>query len=296
VKKASQSGFGWVDAGLLLTVAFWAVNFSVVKATLAHIPPLAFNTFRLLGASAVLLALAPLSAQSRFSRRDWVRLLMLGLVGHTAYQLLFIQGIDHTTASNSALFLGMTPVAVAAIGAAWGIERVSARVWSGIGVTVVGAYLVMGNSTAGGSLRGDLLVITATFCWSAYTVAGRPLLEKHSPIRVTAYTLALGTAFFLPFAISDVAHLAYAQIPWTAWAGTVFSFIFAIALSYLLWYYGVSRVGPTRTAIYSNLTPVVALAVSWLTLGERLAPLQLAGAGTILFGIYLVRRASASKA
>jgi drug/metabolite transporter (DMT)-like permease len=296
VRKGSKTTLGWVDVGLFLTVLFWAVNFSVVKATLAHIPPLAFNTFRLVGASIVLLALAPMSSKGRPIRGDGLRILALALVGHTLYQLLFIQGIDDTTASNSALFLGMTPVAVAAIGAASGVERVGARVWAGILVTVVGAYLVMGNSDAtGGSLRGDLLVIAATLCWSAYTVAGKSLLERHNPIRVTAYTLAVGTIFFLPFAVGDVARLSYAQIPWTAWAGTVFSFIFAIVLAYLFWYYGVSRVGPTRTAVYSNLTPAIALAVSWSALGERLGPLQLVGAGTILLGIYLVRRARASE-
>jgi drug/metabolite transporter (DMT)-like permease len=297
VRKPSTTGFGWVDGALFLTVIFWAVNFSVVKATLAHIPPLAFNTFRLLGASAVFLTLAPMSAESRFSRRDWVRIVFLGLIGHTSYQLLFIHGIDDTTASNSALFLGMTPVAVAAMGAAWGVERVGTRVWVGILVTVVGAYLVIdGSEATGGSLRGDLLVLAATLCWSAYTVAGKSLLEKHSPLKVTAYSFATGTVFYLPFAVRDVLQLSYGQVPWTAWAGTAFSFVFAIVLAYLFWYYGVSRVGPTRTAVYSNLTPAIALAVSWLTLGERLAPLQLAGAATIVLGIYLVRRNQDSEA
>jgi drug/metabolite transporter (DMT)-like permease len=219
------------------------------------------------------------------------------LVGHTFYQLLFIHGIDDTTASNSALFLGMTPVAVAAMGAAWGVERVGARIWAGILVTVVGAYLVIGSSEAtGGSLRGDLLVLAATLCWSAYTVAGKSLLEKHSPIKITAFSFVIGTALFLPFAFRDVLQLSYGQVPWAAWAGTIFSFVFAIVLAYLFWYHGVSRVGPTRTAVYSNMTPVLALAVSWLTLGERLAPLQLVGAGTILLGIYLVRHNRDSEA
>jgi drug/metabolite transporter (DMT)-like permease len=276
---------------LLLTVLFWAVNFSVVKATLAHIPALAFNTFRLVGASSILLAVAAWSAKSRFSRRELLKLFFLAVVGHTLYQLLFIHGIDITTASNSALFLGMTPVAVAAIGAAWGVERVGARVWVGILVTVVGAYLVMGSSKAtGGTLRGDLLVLAATLCWSAYTVAGKSLLERHSPIRITAYSLAIGTAFFLPFAIRPVLQMSYELVPWTAWAGTAFSFLFAISAAYLFWYYGVSRVGPTRTAVYSNLTPAIALFVSWLTLGERLGLLQLVGAIVIFLGIYLVRR------
>jgi drug/metabolite transporter (DMT)-like permease len=49
-------------------------------------------------------------------------------------------------------------------------------------------------------------------------------------------------------------------------------------------------VGGARTAIYSNLTPVVATVVSWLLMGERLAPLQILGAGVVITGILLARR------
>jgi drug/metabolite transporter (DMT)-like permease len=65
--------------------------------------------------------------------------------------------------------------------------------------------------------------------------------------------------------------------------------LFAIALAYLIWSYGVRRIGSTRTAIYSNITPIVALLVAWLALGEKPTPGQLAGAVVIFGGIYLVR-------
>ena len=105
-----------------------------------------------------------------------------------------------------------------------------------------------------------------------------------------------GDQFFLPFAYRDVLRLSYGQIPWTAWAGTAFSFLFAIVLAYSFWYFGVSRIGPTRTAVYANLTPAIALLVSWLALGERLGLLQLVGAGVIFLGIYIVRRNWSSSA
>ncbi|MEE9264233.1 MAG: DMT family transporter, partial [Vicinamibacteria bacterium] len=54
------------------------------------------------------------------------------------------------------------------------------------------------------------------------------------------------------------------------------------------WYYAVSRVGATRTAIYSNLTPVAGLAIAWLTLGENVSVRQMLGAAVILVSIYLV--------
>jgi len=57
----------------------------------------------------------------------------------------------------------------------------------------------------------------------------------------------------------------------------------------MIWSYGVRKIGSTRTAIYSNITPIVALLVAWPALGESPTPGQLAGAVVIFAGVYLVR-------
>jgi drug/metabolite transporter (DMT)-like permease len=190
--------------------------------------------------------------------------------------------------------MALTPVMVAAIGGSLGVERLGVGGWLGIVTSVVGVYLVIRSSNGSeGSLWGDLLVLAATFCWSVYTVGGKPLLGRHGALKVTAYSMCIGSAFFIPFGIPAVVRLPFSQIPWAAWAGLIFSFVFALSIAYLGWYYAVSRVGPSRTAVYSNLTPVAALLTSWLALGERIAPLQLVGAAVILVGIYVVRRCQA---
>jgi drug/metabolite transporter (DMT)-like permease len=51
----------------------------------------------------------------------------------------------------------------------------------------------------------------------------------------------------------------------------------------------VQVLGPTRTAMYSNLQPVIALAAAWMWLGEIPTPWQALGAGTIIAGVVLTR-------
>jgi drug/metabolite transporter (DMT)-like permease len=58
----------------------------------------------------------------------------------------------------------------------------------------------------------------------------------------------------------------------------------------MIWNYGVKRIGSTKTAIYSNLTPVVAMIVAWPALGEAPTLAQTAGALTIFVSIYLVKQ------
>jgi drug/metabolite transporter (DMT)-like permease len=283
--------FGIVDLVLLLTVLIWAANFSVAKAVLSHIPPLAFNTIRLVGASAILLGLTLFDRPRTMTRSDLPRMLLLALVGHTFYQFSFVFGLDRTTASNSALLIAMTPVVVALLGQATGEEKPSFLTWLGVAASVFGAYLVIdGSSTTGGSTFGDLLILTASVCWAIYTVGSKSLLPRIGALRLSAYTMTAGSLFFIPFGIPSLFRISYQEVPWSAWVGTVYSFVFALSAAYFFWYYAVSRIGATRTAIYSNLTPVAGLVIAWLTLGERVSWRQIVGAGVILGSIYLVRR------
>lgn len=285
-----------MDAALVGAVLAWGVNFSVVKATLASLAPLAFNSMRLVGASLLLLALARLrqgfgGASPGILPEDRWRFLILGLVGHTAYQLFFIHGIHTTTASNSAILLGMTPVFVALMSLALTGERPPLGVWLGIAVSVGGVLLVLSDSARlGGRPLGDLLTLGATLCWSFYTVYGQPAIARYGLFKTNAYAMALGTLFFLPFGLPELLRMEPATVPPSAWAGTGFSLVLALVVAYSLWYFGVSRIGPTQTAVYANLTPVAAVAVAAVWLGEPIGALQLAGAITIFTGIYLVRR------
>jgi drug/metabolite transporter (DMT)-like permease len=68
-----------------------------------------------------------------------------------------------------------------------------------------------------------------------------------------------------------------------------FSAIFAIGLAYLIWYRGVERIGNTRTAIFSNLTPVVAMIAAAFLLGERPSIGSIIGGVLTLTGIAVVR-------
>jgi drug/metabolite transporter (DMT)-like permease len=73
------------------------------------------------------------------------------------------------------------------------------------------------------------------------------------------------------------------------WAAMVYSGIGALVVGNLIWYHGVSRIGPTRVSMFSNLQPLVALAVAWLALGEIPTVWQGLGAGSIMTGLIITR-------
>jgi drug/metabolite transporter (DMT)-like permease len=282
------------DLGLLGVVLIWGFNLPLVKIALREFEPLAFNAVRFSLASILLLLLLRGYGESlRTSRKDMLWLLGLGLLGQTAYQVFFIEGIDRTTASHTALIFGVTPVLVAVLSLLLGHERVGGAGWAGAALAFGGEYLIIaGKAPAEGptpTLRGDLLILAAALCWCLYTVLAHPLLARHSPLKVTTLSVVWGTLGMIPFCLPAIAAQSWRSIPPAMWAAAVGSSLFALVIAYLLWYRSVHRVGNVRTAVYSNLVPVSGTLAGWSILGERLYPLLAVGAAAIFAGIALTR-------
>jgi drug/metabolite transporter (DMT)-like permease len=294
--KTAGGTFGLIDLMLLAMILIWGINFAVIKAALAEMTPLSFNSIRFLLASALtLLLLRLIEGDVGFARGDWWRLLGLGLIGNTCYQLLYINGIDRTTAGNSALLLATTPIFVSLIGAAFGIERVGKLAWIGVFFSFAGIFMVIVGSgkklgLAKETIGGDILVLIGAAAWSLNTVLSKPMLSRYSALKLTALAMVAGTPFIVLFSIPQLLAQDWAAVSWWGWLGLFFSGSMAIALAYIIWNSGVSKVGGARTAVYSNLSPVIAAIFAWLTLGEAITAFMVVGAAMIFLGIYLTRK------
>lgn len=285
------------DLGLLSLAAIWGVNFSVVKVALVELEPLAFNALRFPLAGLVLWFLLrgrPGPSAPRAS--DVRRVIVLGLLGNVAYQLCFIFSLDWTLAGNASLLLATTPVWTMMLSHAVGHERLDGRVAAGIVGTLAGIVLVIlgrGDELSLGSqtIRGDLLMVLASILWSIYTVGGQTTVGRYGALRMTAWTLWVGTPVIVLMGVPDLVRTDWSGVSVAGWGGVFYAGVLSIGVAYLLWYRGVQRLGNNRTAVYSNLVPVAALITAWLWLGEVPGPLQLAGAAIILGGVSLARLA-----
>jgi len=283
------------DLDLLMVVIFWGLNLAIAKLALAELAPLAFNGLRFC-AAAILLGVIHFTRPHgpAIAPGDGARMLLLGLVGHTAYQLCFIEGIARTTAAHAALIFGLTPVLVSLLSLALGHERISPAHWAGTTLALGGVYVIIAGlpprEGPAPSLTGDLLILAATVCWAVYTVLSRTLLLTHSPLRITAVTMAWGAVFLAPVCIPSILSQDWLSVSAVAWAATAYGILFPLVFAYLLWYRSLRSVGSVRTAVYSNLVPLVGVIAGWILLGERLYPALGLGAAAILAGIILTRR------
>lgn len=281
-----------IDALLLLVVTIWGSNFSLVKVAIEQLPPLGFNGLRLAIACVVLIGAARLAGATVPRRGDWPRLVGLGLVGHCGYQLFFVLGLARTSVTNSSLILGCLPVTVLLLNSvSRRREVVGLRQWVGVALAFLGLYCVVGvgATPARETVLGDVLIIASVWCWGWYTMGSRHLLQRYTPLEVTAWTTAIGTAAFLPFAAPSLVALDWGGVSRWAWVAVAVSGVLALSLAYVLWYIGVQRLGSARTAIYSNLVPVVAMTVAAIGLREPIGAVKLGGAALVLTALALTR-------
>jgi len=292
------SGVSGTDLMLIMMSVVWGLNFTAIKGALADFQPLTFNALRFGTSSLFLLGVLWLRERSiGIHRKDLPKFVLLALVGNTAYQLFFINGIALTTATNSALILATTPIFIILFGALLDVEKVTSRVLQGVVLSFVGVLMIVLG--AGGSLTfssqsllGDLLIVANPICWSIYTVLSKPMFREYSPLKLTAVTMAIGAIPLVIIGTPTLFTQDWKAISFNAWLGLGFSAFFAIGIGYVIWYTGVNRIGSARTSLYDNLVTVFAMASAWVLLSEVMSWIQILGAVLVFASLYVVRRKS----
>jgi drug/metabolite transporter (DMT)-like permease len=297
-RLAENTRFPAIDAALGAVVFIWGINFVVMKIAFDELAPLLFNALRLtLAALLLLVVLWIREGWQPMPRRDWLKLAGLGLLGNTFYQVPFILGLELTTAGNSSLLIATIPVWAALLARLLGWERISWRIWMGIGLSFAGVLLVTSASspeevaTGRPHFWGDVLTLLAAICWAAYTVFSKDVLIRYSPLRVSALTLAVGIVGLWIIALPSVLSTHWVEPAGWVWGAILYSGGLSIALSYVIWAAGVKHIGAARTAIYNNLVPVVTFIAAYVALRQPLGALEILGGAVVLTGIWITVRA-----
>jgi len=306
-QSSSRPGFGLTDMLLLAMATIWGINFVVVKYATRSFNPLAFAGLRVALVAVFLMivafardrnaggetATARRSVLQRVDRRDLLRLLLAGMIGNGLYQLFFVLGVSRTRAGNAALIVGAAPAFIALAARLKGIERVRRKTFLGIGLSVLGVALVIAgsaSSTAGQTtLLGSILVFFGVLSWTFYTILLQPLTKRVDVITLSSITMVGGAVPLLIASGPAIVASDWSRIGIGGWLALLYASIISMGVAYLFWYRGLRVLGPTRTAVYSNLQPIIALLVAWAFLAENPTIFQGVGAATIIAGVFLTR-------
>jgi drug/metabolite transporter (DMT)-like permease len=279
-----------VDLMLLGTVLLWALNSTVTRYVLTHgFHPLAYATIRYASAALLFwLFTWRREGSFRIARRD-LRYVAIAAATIFANQLCFVYSVDKTSAATVTLFLGTTPIFIGVIASVIGLERMGRGFWLAAAVSIVGvAFVASGSGGFSGHLFGDSLAVSTAFTWAMYSVAITPLMRRYSPFRISSLVLALGwvpiALVGLPQSTSQSFH--FGTLMWVCFA---FAVVGPLFLTNILWFTAISRVGPSRASLFSNMQPAFGVVFALVLLGEHLTGWEVVGGALILSAVILER-------
>jgi drug/metabolite transporter (DMT)-like permease len=273
----------------------WSGVFPAISILLKSMGLFTSVFLRFACAAAVLVALLLLRERRlpRFSPRETVMVLGLGLLGITLYNTLFTAGLALVEASRAALIVPTNPAFTALFAALLLKERLGRTRAVGVAFCVAGALWTL----ARGDLRsftelqfgvGELILVLCIFMWSAYTLLGRVALSTLSPLALTACVMAAGA---VPLAVpASLEGAPLADVTAEGWAAFGYLVVFGTVIPFLWFYEGVKALGAARASQWINLVPPLAVLESVWLLDEPFPPALAAGMALVVVGLYLTNR------
>jgi drug/metabolite transporter (DMT)-like permease len=285
---------------LVLTALFWGGTF-IAGRVLAQSMPLMTAAAGRFAVAAVLLVAVAVRFEGRLPRLNRSQALTtaaLGLTGIFLYNVFFLGALARIPAGRTALFVSLTPIMTALLASAVFGERLGWRAWMGICVALVGAAIVITRGDPAGAVRdmgpsfgpGETMMILAVASWAAYTLISRKALESLSPIAATTYATLWGLAFLAVGAAGEVASIPWMSLGWQAWAAIIYLGAVGTVLGFIWYYEGIRAVGPSRTAVFTNLVPAFGVMLSAVLLGEDILASMLVGGAISVMGVTLTNR------
>lgn len=281
----------------LILSLIWGSTWLFIKLGLENLPPITFAGIRFVIACAILFVLIrargiPLPD----NRRDWGLLALTGVLSFCLNYGLVFWGEQYISSGLAAVLQATLP-AFGLVIAHFHLpgERMT---WSKIFGVVLGFFgvaVVFSNQLAiagGKALAGSIaLVLSALF--AAYS----NVLVKAYGRKLDPAVLSGGQMFFglIPLLLIGIPLEGNPfNFNWTPMAVVALLYLAVVGsvIAFMLYYWLVHHVDVTKTMLISLITPVVAVVLGMVVLGEDLSWRTVAGGIMIMVGVRFVTRIS----
>lgn len=285
--------FLWAWIGLV--VAGWSANYIAGKIALREFPAAVLSPLRLCLAAA---AMVPFYVwQQRRKGETWElaelpTLLIVGVMGAAATQVLWVFGISRTSVAHGVIFSNLAPLLVLLLAAARGLERVTAAKLGGMvlalaGVAALKWFEPAARANGESAWAGDLICFGGSMTFALFNVFGKSATKRHSGTTITAFGYAGGAVLVAPLLIARGASFPFSHVSWLGWACVLYMALISSVLCYLVYYRILAELEPSRATAFGYLQPPVATLFGALLLAEPVTPALLFPGLAILAGLFL---------
>lgn len=282
-----------------LALAMTLVGSSVVSAKfmVEQFPIFLGLGIRQVSATLVMFAIVLLVEKKlpRVAGRDHGIILLQTVTGVVIFNVLMLAGVDRTTAAASGIITSTVPAWITLLSLLLG-ERISRLTMIGVGLAMGGVLVVNiaggdgGSDRASAPVLGGVLVIGAVVGEALFTICGKALSGRVTPIANCFMVCVYGSAMFLPVALWQLPGFDFGTVSASGWIALAWSAGPVMIGAFFLWFTGLKVVPANSAAVYTGLIPVSALVCSAIFLGERIGWAHFTGMAFVIAAIVLVAR------
>jgi drug/metabolite transporter (DMT)-like permease len=277
-------------AGLLFATVMWGISFPIIKVALNEISPSLFICLRFILAALIVLAYLALARKPIKKLLSDKILWILGITNAIGFVMEFY-GLTLTTASKASLLVNVNVVFMAIFSAIMLKDKITSKAKLGILVGLIGVFLTTtsGNlsSLTQGSVIGDLIIFIGGIVWAfsniynkrAATELGLSPMEVTESMSITTAITLIPLLFFTP--------LTFSLTPFSV-AAFIYVTVICTIFCFYLFYRALKTITVVSAGVVMLFEIIVAIAVSFVFLGETIAPIGIGGGVLIGLSIILV--------
>lgn len=276
-------------AAVGVTLVLWASAFVAIRHLASDFSagPLALG--RLVVGTVALGVVALSRGLPRPSGRDWVSLVVIGVLWFGVYNVALNQGEHHVDAGTSVMLIQISPVMIALLATLFLGERFT--LWLGLGLALAfsGVGLISVAQPGGhNDVIGVLLCLLAALVYSVSLVVQKPLVSRLSAVHVTWLACTIGAVSCLPFLgrlVDQTRQASASDIWWVVYLG-----LFPTAIAFTTYAFALQHMSASSLGVTTYLVPPITIAMAWLFLGEVPPAMAFVGGVLTLVGVAVARR------
>jgi drug/metabolite transporter (DMT)-like permease len=257
-----------VLAVLALVQLFFATLAIAGKIALREMSSPALVLARVGGAAIVFLVVHRLTTRERIhSRRDYLLLALYSVLGVSLNQLLYLAGLERTTATTAQMLIVAGPAITLAVGMMRGAERGTPLKWIGIVLAASGALTLVAAVPANNRL-GNLFILTNVVIYSIYLVLTRGIVQRYHPLTVITWIFTFGALALIPIGAAPLIR----ELPGLSrdgWLAVAWIIALPTVAAYYLNVWALLHVESSIVSSFVYLQPVLTALMAMSILGER---------------------------
>jgi drug/metabolite transporter (DMT)-like permease len=278
-----------VLAVLALVQLFFASLAIAGKIALREMSSPALVLARVGGAAVVFYALHRLTTNERIrERRDYLLLALYSVLGVSLNQLLYLAGLERTTATTAQMFIVAGPAITLLVAMMRGSERGTPLKWLGIILAASGALTLVAAVPAGNRL-GNALILANVVIYSVYLALTRGIVQRYNPLTVITWIFVFGALALIPVGAIQLWEQA-PSLSRSAWLAVAWIIALPTVAAYYLNVWALQHVESSMVSTFVYLQPVLTAIMAISILGERPSPRIIPSALLIAAGVAVALR------